>query len=69
MLPGRAPTGVLHIKPKQDALSSCTYRRQHMPVEAGSVGNEAVDVVDGRGGGSLDRLRAEASALAGHILS
>jgi len=46
------PAGSLHVKPGQDALSSCACRHQHTPVEAGSAGQEALEAVDGREAGS-----------------
>lgn len=46
-----APAGAFHVKPDQDAASSCTCRHQHTPVEAGSAGQEALEVVDGREAG------------------
>ena len=36
-----APAGALHVKPDQDALSSCTCYHQYMPVEAGPPGRKA----------------------------
>lgn len=46
-----AHAGAFHVKPHQDAASSCTCRHQHTPVEAGSAGQEAFEVVDGREAG------------------
>lgn len=51
-----APAGALHVKPDQDAASSCTCRHQHTPVEAGSAGQEALEAVDGREAGFRLRI-------------